>query len=70
MKKVKKKLNKKEEQTKGVRLDAPLFEYIQPHGGVYFYEPGYILTGDGYIKVIHIYRLPQSLSYIQKIPQR
>ena len=62
MKKVKKKLNKKEEQTKGVRLDAPLFEYIQPHGGVYFYEPGYILTGDGYIKVIHIYRLPQSLS--------
>lgn len=45
-----------------VETDLPLFEYIQPQGGITFKEPNYIVTGDGYTKVIHIYRLPTTLS--------
>ena len=42
-------------------IDAPLFEYIQTQGGITFKEPQYILTGDGYIKPLHIYALPSIL---------
>lgn len=44
-----------------VETDYPLFEYIQPQGGCTFKEPNYIITGDGYIKVLHIYKLPTYL---------
>lgn len=43
-------------------IDMPLFEFIQPQGGITFTEPNYILSGDGYIKVIHIYQLPKDLN--------
>lgn len=43
------------------RIDLPLFEYMQPQGGITFKEPNYILSGDGYTKVIHIYKLPTLL---------
>lgn len=51
------KSNKKER----VETDYPLFEYIQPQGGCTFKEPNYIITGDGYIKILHIYKLPTYL---------
>lgn len=43
------------------RIDLPLFSYIQPQGGITFAAPNYITTGDGYTKIIHIYRLPTRL---------
>ena len=52
---------KKKDTEKEEFFDAPLFEYIQPQGGITFKEPNYILTGDGYIKVIHIYQMPSML---------
>ncbi|NCF00458.1 VirB4 family type IV secretion system protein [Emergencia sp. 1XD21-10] len=42
-------------------IDLPLFSYIQPQGGITFAAPNYITTGDGYTKIIHIYRLPTRL---------
>ena len=52
---------KKKEIKKEEIIDAPLFEYIQTQGGITFKEPQYILTGDGYIKPLHIYALPSIL---------
>ena len=42
--------------------DMKLIEQIQPRGGITFKDPGHITAGDGYIKVVHIYRLPKTLS--------
>lgn len=53
----KKKDNIKEEK----RVDEALFSYIQPQGGITFKEPNYIISGDGYIRCIHIYQLPKIL---------
>lgn len=50
-----------EAQTEEERIDLPLFSYIQPQGGITFKEPNYIITGDGYTKIVHIYRLPTTL---------
>lgn len=55
---------KKKKQSRTVaedQIDLPLFEYMQPQGGITFKEPNYILSGDGYTKVIHIYKLPTLL---------
>lgn len=56
------KRGRKEKQVKAeVQMDYPLFEYMQPQGGCTFKEPNYIVTGDGYVKVLHIYKLPTML---------
>ncbi|MGL4484378.1 MAG: VirB4 family type IV secretion system protein, partial [Anaerovoracaceae bacterium] len=44
------------------KMDEALFEYIQPQGGITFKEPNYIISGTGYIKVLHIYGLPPGLN--------
>lgn len=46
----------------GPYIDSELYEYIQMQGGITFSDPGYILSGDGYTKVIHIYQLPPTLT--------
>lgn len=43
------------------RVDEALFSYIQPQGGITFKEPNYIISGDGYIRCLHIYQLPKIL---------
>lgn len=52
---------KKKKDETPVMFDAELFSYIQPKGGITFREPSYILTGDGYIRCLHVYELPNSL---------
>lgn len=42
-------------------FDLPLFAALQPQGGITFQEPNYIITGDGYEKIIHIYGLPTKI---------
>lgn len=42
-------------------LDEELFEYIQPAGGITFKSPNVITTGDGYIRVLHVYQLPKNI---------
>ena len=42
-------------------FDLPLFAALQPQGGITFQEPNYIITGDGYEKIIHIYHAAESL---------
>ena len=55
-------MKRKKQSTKATdRIDLPLFSYIQPQGGITFAAPNYITTGDGYTKIIHIYRLPTRL---------
>lgn len=60
---MKKKLKNKKEKTQEekVFLDEQLFSYIQPKGGVSFKEPSYILTGEGYVRCLHLFELPNSL---------
>ena len=58
MRKKKKSSTKKED---GVFFDRPLFAALQPQGGITFKEPNYIITGDGYAKIIHIYGLPTKI---------
>ncbi len=41
--------------------DLQLLSRIQPQGGITFSELGVIKTGDGYVKILHIYELPDSL---------
>lgn len=53
---------RKKADLKEEHIDAPLFEFIQPQGGITFKEPNYILTGDGYVKIINIYQLPGILN--------
>lgn len=55
---------KKEKQSNNalVEADLKLFERIQTQGGITFKEPSHIIAGDGYIKVIHLYKLPNLLS--------
>lgn len=55
------KKKKQEKQLSEERIDLPLFTYVQPQGGITFAAPNYITTGDGYTKIIHIYRLPTRL---------
>lgn len=55
------KTKKAKEAAAAEKLDLPLFMYIQPQGGITFAPPNYITTGDGYTKIIHIYRLPTRL---------
>ena len=54
--------NKKKNDKKDEYIDLPLINMIQPQGGITFKEPSYIITGGGYIKPIHIYRLPGVLT--------
>ena len=55
-------MKRKKQSTKATdRIDLPLFSYIQPQGDITFAAPNYITTGDGYTKIIHIYRLPTRL---------
>lgn len=42
-------------------VDARLFGQIQPHGGVTWKEPSYTIMGDGYVRCLHIYELPNTL---------
>lgn len=53
--------SKKKNKEKNETLDAKLFEYLQPRGGITFKEPNYITCGDGYIRVLHVYQLPKLL---------
>lgn len=50
-------------------LDEELFSYIQPKGGITFRDPSYILTGDGYVRCLHVYEFPNVLNnfWINKI---
>lgn len=52
---------KKKSEKSSVEMDQTLFEYVQTQGGITFKEPNYVLTGDGYTKIIHIYKLPDTL---------
>lgn len=52
--------NKKKKELEAA-VDSRLFEYIQPAGGITFKEPNYIITGDGYIRCLHLYQLPKIL---------
>lgn len=52
---------KKTEKIDDVIFTPNLFKHIQMQGGVTFREPQHIITGDGYVKVIHIYKLPHIL---------
>lgn len=51
----------KKNKSATVQVDDALFERIQPHGGITFREPSYITMGDGYVRCLHIYELPNSL---------
>lgn len=53
---------KKASGEQDIYFDGKLFESIQPRGGITFSSPDYILAGDGYVKVIHIYKLPSALN--------
>ena len=44
-------------------LDENLFTVIQPKGGITFKEPSYITAGDGYIRCLHIYELPNTINF-------
>ena len=55
-------IKKHKEEVQAARLDEKLIEKIQPKGGITFKEPSYITCGDGYIRCIHIYALPNSLN--------
>lgn len=52
---------KKARKDKEEYIDIPLLSSLQSQGGITFKEPSYIITGSGYVKVIHIYRLPGML---------
>lgn len=52
----------KKKENKEEYTDIPLLSFLQPQGGITFKEPSYINTGSGYIKVIHIYKLPGTLN--------
>ena len=56
--------NKKNEiiESEESNVDMELFEAIQMQGGITFKDPTHIVTGDGYIKIIHIYKLPSRLN--------
>ena len=56
-------LNRKKDVKDQAAVDGSLFEYIQPAGGITFKEPNYIITGDGYIRCLHLYQLPKILDY-------
>lgn len=43
-------------------LDEDLFSYIQPKGGITFKDPAYIQSGDGYVRCLHVYELPNTLN--------
>lgn len=57
---IKKEISKKKDNLEKI-VDGELFEYIQPRGGITFKEPNYIIAGDGYIRILHIYQLPKML---------
>ena len=44
-------------------LDENLFTVIQPKGGITFKEPSYITSGDGYIRCLHLYELPNTINF-------
>lgn len=54
------KIRKKKDEKEIAPIDSELFEYIQPAGGITFKEPNYIMTGDGYVRCLHLYQLPKS----------
>ena len=56
-----KKKKKSRQKEAEIPTDYPLFEYMQPQGGITFREPNYVITGDGYTKILHIYKLPTVL---------
>lgn len=53
---------KSKEKKQDIYFDQELYEYVQMQGGITFSDPGYILSGDGYTKVIHLYQLPPTLT--------
>ncbi|EUC52156.1 VirB4 family type IV secretion system protein [Mogibacterium timidum] len=55
------KIRKKKDKKEIAPIDSELFEYIQPAGGITFKEPNYIMTGDGYVRCLHLYQLPKIL---------
>lgn len=55
------KIGNKKKKSLEAAVDSRLFEYIQPAGGITFKEPNYIITGDGYIRCLHLYQLPKIL---------
>lgn len=52
---------RKKEKKKKVKVDDNLIEFIQSRGGITFKNSSYIQTGEGYIKPIHILKLPELL---------
>lgn len=64
-----KKVKKEKEKTAEVFLDEEMFSYIQPKGGITFRDPSYILTGDGYVRCLHVYEFPNVLNnfWINKV---
>ena len=51
----------KRKETAAPVLDGKLIEYVQPRGGITFKDSNYITTGDGYVRVLHVYQLPKNL---------
>lgn len=52
---------KKKKSSAKIEVDKALFEQLQPHGGITFKEPAHFIMGDGYVRCLHIYELPNSL---------
>lgn len=49
---------KEKDKKKEEYIDRPLISHVQPQGGITLKEPSYITTGSGYVKPLHIYKLP------------
>ena len=52
---------KKDKKTGTEYIDMSLVNYVQPQGGITFQKPSYITAGGGYVKPLHIYKLPGTL---------
>jgi len=59
---LKKRKMKIPEDSTEIKIDPELFRYIQTQGGITFHEPNYIKTGDGYVKIVHVYKLPDQIN--------
>lgn len=52
---------KKDKKAEMPAFDERLLESIQPRGGITFKDPNYIIAGDGYVRILHVYQLPKNI---------
>ena len=55
-------MSRKEQKSAKKKVDETLFDLIQPKGGITFKDASFVRMGDGYVRCLHIYELPNSLS--------